>query len=210
MIIYFTYGLKKLTDKKPIIIAVLGPDRVGKTTFISNSKDRVLTDHPNLHPNTLHFAGPKQEHNNPIEQYTQPLDFIVNNFNSTNIARQHIIFCDRGFSEVCFYDKVRRNIITSDQWAVAAESYFKQSSDSLSILLIERSWEWSKPFHKKEIDDLYPNATRYYKYCQLLNRENEHRQYYEYMKNYLNKVSTLPYKSISPEINESVFDYNVV
>lgn len=185
----------------PKIIAVLGPDRVGKSTFV-NTSEFVIAEFANVEK--LHFSGPQPHHNTPIDQYIEPLDKII----SKNSAE--FILCDRGFSEVCFYEKFRRNITISDEWAVAAESYFCSVSETINILLIERTWDWALENHIKEIEELFPNATNYYKRNQLLVREEEHKQYYAYMKNYLENVSTLPHRVIQPELGTSVLDYIVV
>ena len=93
---------------------------------------------------------------------------------------------------------------------MAAESYFFAVSKSIDILVVERSWEWAKENHIKEINELFPDATPYYKRNQLLVREEEHKQYYAYMKNYLENISTLPYQIIQPKLGESVLDYVLV
>lgn len=185
----------------PRIIAVLGPDRVGKSTLIENSYN-VINEFSSV--SKLHFSGPKPHHNDPITQYIEPLNKAISS------GSPEYILCDRGFSEVCFYEKFRRNIIISPEWAVAAESYFFSVSKSLDILIVERSWEWAKENHIKEIDELFPDATSYYKRNQLLVREEEHRQYYAHMKNYLENISTLPYQIIQPKLGESVLDYILV
>ena len=120
------------------------------------------------------------------------------------------ILCDRGFSEVCFYEKFRRNIIISPEWAVAAESYFASSSKTIDVLLVERSWNWARNHHTDELDQLFPDASSYWKRNQLLVREEEHKQYYYYMHEYLEKMTTLPYQVIEPKLGESVLDYILV
>jgi len=62
----------------------------------------------------------------------------------------------------------------------------------------------------KEINELFPEASNYFKRNQLLVREEEHKQYYAYMNSYLNTVTTLPYKIIQPSIDQSILDYCVV
>ena len=185
----------------PRIIAVLGPDRVGKSTLVENSYN-VINEFANVEK--LHFSGPQPHHNNPIDQYIEPLNKVASR------GTAEYILCDRGFSEVCFYEKFRRNIVISEQWAVAAESYFFSVSKSVDILMVERSWEWARENHIKEIDEIFPNASPYYKRNQLLVREEEHIQYYNYMNEYLKNVSTLPYQIIQPKLGESVLDYVLV
>lgn len=185
----------------PRIIAVLGPDRVGKSTFVENSYN-VISEFSSV--SKLHFSGPKPHHNDPITQYIEPLNKVMSS------ESPEYILCDRGFSEVCFYEKFRRNIIISPEWAVAAESYFASSSKTIDVLMVERSWNWARNHHIDELDQLFPEASSYWKRNQLLVREEEHRQYYNYMRNYLETITTLPYQIIEPKLGESVLDYILV
>jgi hypothetical protein len=187
---------------KPKIFAVLGADRVGKSTFIESSFHTIKQFNPKVEK--LHFSGPKPSHNNPIDQYVFPLNNLMRE------GSPEYILCDRGFSEVCFYEKFRRNIVISEEWAVAAESYFKAVSSEINVLLIKRDWEWSQPKHIEEIDQLFPDASNYFKRTQLLVREKEHVSYYDYMPKYLKNISTLPYQIIEPKLGESVLDYILV
>jgi len=88
---------------KPKIFVILGADRVGKSTFIENSYEFLIGSTTAA---KLHFSGPQPHHNNPIDQYIEPL-------NAIGLDKVRYILCDRGFSEVCFYEKFRRNIIIS-------------------------------------------------------------------------------------------------
>lgn len=185
---------------KPKIFVILGADRVGKSTFIDNSYE-FLTGSTTAAK--LHFSGPQPHHNSPIDQYIEPI-------NALELDKVRYVLCDRGFSEVCFYEKFRRNIVISEQWAVAAESYFQSVSSDIQVFMIEREWEWSLPKHIEEINELFPDASHYYKRNQLLVREEEHKQYYAYMNSYLSTVTTLPYQIIQPSINESILNYCVV
>jgi hypothetical protein len=169
---------------KPTIIVVLGADRVGKSTIVSNTIEQFRD--ADIDAASLHFAGPQPHHNSPIEQYTAPLDVVLD-------AMPEVIICDRGFSEVCFYDKFRRHVNISEEWAFAAESYFATEASKVHVFLIKRSWAWSKPHHVIEIKEQYPNATPYFVRNQLLMREAEHYAYYEYMEDYLKNRSLLPH-----------------
>lgn len=157
---------------------------------------------------SLHFSGPKPHHHNPIQQYIDPLDELVIHSNYP----PQVIVCDRGFSEVCFYEKFRRNITISEEWAMAAESYFSSKSEEMQVFMIKRPWEWSKPHHIEEINQLYPEATKYFISNQLMMRKAEHEAYYEYMENYLANKSLIEAEIIDlgidedAEINQSVIN----
>ena len=182
-----------MPSRVPTIIAVLGADRVGKSTLVSDTLSRFRDE--NIDAVSLHFAGPQPSHNSPIEQYTAPLESVLDTL-------PEVVICDRGFSEVCFYDKFRRHVDISEEWAFAAESYFFSRAAKIHVFLLKRDWEWSKPHHVIEIKQQHPNATPYFIRNQLLMREAEHHAYYEYMEDYLKNRSLLPSTTISPSGNQ--------
>ena len=166
----------------PRTIVVLGADRVGKSTIVKNTQNDLVSR--NICVRTLHFSGPQSHHHTPIQQYLDP-------FQSALEEKAQVVICDRGFSEVCFYEKFRRHIDISEEWANSAESYFSAYSYTMKVFLIERTWEWSLPFHIIELNTLYPGCSDYYLEMQLKAREKEHHEYYSYMKDYLKNRSLL-------------------
>lgn len=113
------------------------------------------------------------------------------------------MICDRGFSEVCFYEKFRRNLEISEEWANSAESYFSAYSETIKVFLVERTWQWSLPHHIIELKSLYPGCSDYYLEMQLKARQKEHEEYYAYMKDYLANRSLLcDFRVISPETED--------
>lgn len=181
----------------PVTAVVLGADRVGKSTIVNNTLERFK--HKGLDAHFLHFSGPKPFHNSPIEQYIEP-------FNQALDSYPEFVLCDRGFSEVCFYDDFRRRISISYEWAQSAESYFRDRSSSIHVFLIERDWEWSEPHHLKEVVEENPDATAWWVKKRMEMRRNEHSAYYDYMHNYLHHYSLLPFTKITdPE-----FDYDLI
>lgn len=179
---------------KPVTIVLLGPDRVGKSTIVSNTANELRKKGKKVAE--LHFSGMKPDHHTPIQQYIDP-------FNQTLKNQDEVVICDRGFSEVCFYDKFRRNIEISEEWAQSAESYFSSSSSSLHVFLVKRDWEWSKPLHIEELELLNSGRTGISKFAmglQLELRRREHEAYYAYMEEYLANRSLLRcVRVISPE-----------
>lgn len=174
----------------PRTIVVLGADRVGKSTIVENTRnDLVARD---VCVRALHFSGPQPHHHTPIQQYIDP-------FQSALEEKAQVVICDRGFSEVCFYEKFRRNLEISEEWANSAESYFSAYSETIKVFLVERTWEWSLPHHIVELGLLYPNCSDYYLEMQLKARQKEHEEYYAYMKDYLYNRSLLSkFEIISP------------
>jgi hypothetical protein len=178
---------------KPVIVVVLGADRVGKSTLVEKTKEEFQKQ--NIDATTLHFSGPRPHHDSPIQQYIEPLDLTLD-------SMPEVILCDRGFSEVCFYDKFRRHVDISEEWAQAAESYFSSKASKVHVFMVKREWEWSKPHHIVEIKQEQPDASLYYIRNQLAMREAEHYAYYEYMENYLKNYSLLGHTVLlDPEYN---------
>lgn len=173
-----------LPMSKPVTVVLLGADRVGKSTIIENTLRRFR--HRNIHATALHFSEPQPHHSSPIEQYIGP-------FNSVLERTPEFVLCDRGFSEVCFYDEFRRRISISHEWAQAAESYFLERSSDVKVFLLEREWKWSQPHHLIEVREEYPEATAWWIKNKMKAREAEHYAYYGYMHNYLNRYSLLPH-----------------
>jgi len=175
----------------PRTIVVLGADRVGKSTIVKNTQDELVSR--DVCVRTLHFSGPRPHHHSPIQQYIDP-------FQSALEERAQVVICDRGFSEVCFYEKFRRHINISEEWANSSESYFAAYSETIKVFLVERDWEWSLPHHIAELNSLYPNCSGYFMEMQLKARYKEHKEYYSYMKDYLyNRSLLLNIQTISPE-----------
>lgn len=183
---------------KPHTLVLLGADRVGKSTIAQNTLQSLLQN--NFNAVLLHFSGPKPHHSSPIEQYILPFDEAKQSY-------PEFIICDRGFSEVCFYDKFRRHVNISHEWAQAAESYFSEKSSVVSVFLINREWEQCRQHHIEEILASSPNSTEWWINNQLQMREAEHHAYYEYMNHYLENLSLLPHhKLASPSKELSLID----
>lgn len=166
---------------KPKCIAIMGPDRVGKSTLIQNLKEHLEKNEKKVE--VLHFSGPKPYHNSPIDQYTQPLENAL--FQSPDF-----VICDRFGAEVCFYENIRRNVNISEEWAKTCESYFMSRTD-LDVYIVKRDWVWSLPHHKEEILYLYPESTKWFMDMKLQERHYEHISYYAYMESFMEKGSII-------------------
>lgn len=184
-----------MASPKPKILAVLGADRVGKSTLITNTYNALVER--NVDVKVLHFSGPKPHHNSPIDQYIQPFQQVL-----TEGDCPEVFLFDRGFSEVNFYEQWRRHTPISEEWTLAAESYFASNSYQIAIVMVKRSWEWAEPHHIVELKAEYPDATNYFLRTQLNARKAEHHAYYEYMEDYLTSRSSLYAEIITPGFGE--------
>lgn len=182
---------------KPVTLVLLGADRVGKSTIAANTLvDLDCRGYKGYKAMSLHFSGPKPWHSSPIEQYTEELDKAL-----THAPK--VIICDRFGAEVAFYDKFRRNVDISHEWAQAVEAYFAQRSKEVQVYMVKRDWEWSRHHHIIEIRKEFPDCSLWWMKTQLAMRKAEHEAYYEYMLDYLKNYSMLPYEIL--EKTSSVF-----
>ena len=172
------------------ILIVLGADRVGKSTLISKVSDHLEAN--NLSYKSLHFSGPKPHHQSPICQYLDELTSLHPSLDW--------VLCDRGGAEVCFYEKIRRNITLDLGWSVKFEEYLKDYYSVVKIVIVKRDWHWSMPKHSDEIYEWFPNCSDYWFMTQMKMRELEHKSYYEFMQHYFSEVSM--FKPVVLETNE--------
>lgn len=189
-------GWTSLSFMLPYIITVLGPDRVGKSTLVNNLKSTAIASNKFESVDCLHFSGPKPYHNDPIQQYLIPFNSYLKKTIDTNSVSDNLLLCDRGFSEVCFYDSFRRNIDINDEWAMSAESYFYENCKDIEVFLISRDWDWCLPHHEKEILEQHKHEwiSLWHMNNLLSVRKKEHKAYYDYMLNYLFNKSLLKNK----------------
>lgn len=173
---------------KPTTLVLLGADRVGKSTIVTNTLNELgKRRYTGYKAMSLHFSGPKPWHSSPIEQYTEELDKAL-----THAPR--VIICDRFGAEVAFYDKFRRNVDISHEWGQAAEAYFAQRSEKIQVYMVKRDWAWSRYHHVTEIREQFPDCSLWWMKTQLEMRKAEHEAYYEYMLDYLKNHSMLSYE----------------
>lgn len=173
------------------IFFILGADRVGKSTYVDNLISCLIDQDKSFRK--YHFSGPQPNHNTPIDQYTLPLQEGIDSG-----AEFHI--CDRGGSEVCFYEKYRRGIDIDVSWAQCFESWCLSKFDKVNVVLLNKNWGNVLEFrHLQEIDQLYPNSTEWFRRQQLLSRKAEHLAYYDYMHKYFSLIE-----------GHTLFDQNII
>lgn len=160
---------------KPKCVAIMGPDRVGKSTLIKNLYESLTESGKKVV--ILHFSGPQPRHNSPIDQYIIPLDGVLKD------SPEYII-CDRFGAEVCFYEYTRRHVDISEEWARSCESHFLSKTD-LSVFMVKKPWCWSLPHHRVEILEQYPGCTEWFMNMKLEERKYEHEEYYRYINNFI-------------------------
>jgi len=187
---------------------ILGADRVGKSTYVQNFGGAYteLSRGSSYMLHRFHFDGPKPWHNSPIDQYIEKLSPVLKD-PATDPSTENIYLCDRGGSEVCFYEKYRRGVDIDISWAQSFESWCLSNFHSVNVVLLEKDWGGlMESRHLKEIDALWQDSSAWYRQQQLMSREAEHKAYYSYMRTYLLNSTLLPSTSISFQTNNELFD----
>jgi hypothetical protein len=166
--------------------AVVGADRVGKSTIIKELKNELLKNYSEKEIAIAHFSGPGPEDNSPIDQYTRVLDKITT----------PVVICDRFGSEVCFYEEFRRRFTIPEDFAHSIESYAVSWSKRFALLYVTAEWQTVRPRHEQEILAENSECTIFYKNLLLKGREMEHYKYQDYMGSYLTKRTSLDSRDI--------------
>lgn len=170
-------------------IALIGPDRVGKTTLISKA-EKICRDNSKSYL-TLHFSGPQPNHKSLFCQYKEPFEMVR--------EEPDVVLFDRFISEAVFYEHIRRGY-SVDDWVTATreaeEWMLNRFNQDLVLFYIQPEWEEVRDRHLEELWFTYGNSSSdwYIKEYQLNIRKREHDLYKEFMKDYWNNVTTLPVK----------------
>ncbi len=165
-------------------IIVLGADRVGKSTLISNTTK--LMKEEGFNPLTAHFSSVKPEHNSPTEQFTNFLrgeDFLKADF----------LLMDRFVPDTLFYEQYRYQLPKiPDFYALSVENELLEVTGWIEVFIITH--EWNKNLierHEKEIAALWPGCSDYWLSAQVEKRRREHEAYYDHMVRYINNITLI-------------------
>lgn len=158
-------------------IIVLGADRVGKTTAIRNTREKLER---NGYTVTLcHFSSVSPKDHSPVQQFVDTLTGI-------STAVDYLIL-DRFVSDTLFYEPHRYQLPPiPDYVAAEAESMLLEMSSGVRVVLIEHEWDGAMVVrHEQEVRSLYPGCTEYWLRNQIEKRRLEHIAYYEHTNRYL-------------------------
>jgi hypothetical protein len=165
-------------------IIFLGPDRVGKTTTIHRTSQRLLQVGYGVQK--LHFSEIKPEHHSPVDQFRNAL---------TNIESPgpDFLLIDRFVPDTLFYESVRRQMPSiNPACAQEPESLLLEVSRRVDVVILKMGWTQELiDRHIWELRNTYPGASTYWINAQLELRMNEHNGYYEHVKEFFNSNSLI-------------------
>lgn len=162
------------------VIIFLGPDRVGKSTLISNTACHLKQ--AGYRVNTLHFSEVKPSHHSPIDQY-------INSMGEDFDTSVDYLLIDRFVPDTLFYEKNRANFPKIDEsWAKTAESILLgKLPEGSRVYVVHLCMDWTEDIakrHREEIELLYPDCTEYWIGINLEKRKTEHRMYDRFVSEY--------------------------
>lgn len=182
-------------------IIVLGPDRVGKSTWLENTKTAIKKQ--NKHYYTKHFSAPPKTDINPLVNFRKAL-VELHDMKRMGLTFDYALF-DRNAPEIALFDKSRRNKITSHKWAEFWEfewaNYF--GHENISIYINYKPWEWSEPKHIEELETGEGWGT-------FEQRKAEHTFYYDFIFDWAEKSSLKDriFKICNYDINFNLLQYD--
>jgi hypothetical protein len=170
-------------------IIVLGADRVGKTTTVSNTK-KFIEGYGSV-VEQGHFGPMTQTDHYPGQKFD---DFI----RGINKSCTDFLLLDRFIPDTLFYEPRRNGFPWIPyEYANHIESMYMLASSRLDLVVIQHPWNTEmEKRHLAEISKIYPNCTEYWKKMNLKAREAEHTDYYGFLENYLTSHSLIPSTSI--------------
>jgi len=166
-------------------IIVLGPDRVGKSTLIENTKKSLMDG--GYEVLCLHFREVQPRHHSPIDQYNHLFD--------ANPKTGYLLI-DRFVPDTLFYETFRSNFPQIDKsLARMVESRLIQNSGGVSnIEVVHLDYQWSDEIasrHRAEILEKYPGCTEYWIDINLKRAQTEHEEYNRFVSEYFNLGGSL-------------------
>jgi GTPase SAR1 family protein len=180
-------------------IIFLGPDRVGKTTLINNTKQYL--ERKQKPYSCLHFKEIKPKHHSPMDQFRDALTNINPDIN--------YLLIDRFVSDTLFYEPRRGQMPPIDpSCTLEIESLLFDISSSCNFIVIEADWGDVYDRHVKELVDNYPGSSHYWRESQLSIRKKEHEDYYIHTDKYFFDQNLFcSIRLCEPTKDEPVFSY---
>ena len=169
-------------------IVVLGPDRVGKSTLIENTKGSLESG--GYRVQCLHFREVQPCHHSPMDQYNRAIDLLREN------ELPDYLLIDRFVPDTLFYETARSNFPLIDETLPQmVESRLIELSGGLSnISVVHLAYQWSDEIssrHRGEIMEKYPGCTEYWIYINLKRAQAEHDEYNDFVPEYFSLGGSL-------------------
>lgn len=164
------------------LIIISGPDRIGKSTVVSEL-ERILGDDIE----TVHLAEPPKDQEDPYDiNRDKTAEWVA--------GRKNWCVFDRSYPcSFVLEDFRRRNHGHLDE-IVQMELDMLSSRETFRVchVLLRRPWSWSAPHHLDEVRALHPTAAEWFIRDEYVARMREHKLYYQRMDEFLEHFTAFP------------------
>lgn len=167
------------TKRKLIVIS--GGDRVGKSTVADAIQSLLGEENCSLY-----------HHGAPPFMPDRIFDFYQ--INAEEWLRTEKEWCVFDRSWVCSYalETFRRQNNGHLDDIVSTEIDFLKMGIQVAHVIFHRPWSWAAPHHIEEIETLNPSAPRWKVVDEYVFRQNEHKHYYERMRDFTENFTMFP------------------
>ncbi len=173
-----------------MLIIVSGPDRVGKSTLISQMSNVLDGD-----VCVMHHSAPPQDQPSIFDFYRED---IIEWLNS---EKRHCIF-DRAWPCSYILEQFRRNNLGHMEDLIDLELWVNETvSDGVVHLAQFRPWHWSAPLHVEELQEEIPDVSSWYLRDQYITRMQEHKVYTEQLMDFYEDITMFPNVQLTETVN---------
>jgi len=164
-----------------MLIVVSGPDRVGKSTLISQMAS-ALDDEVMV----MHHSAPPMDQKSIFDFYKDDI------LRWSNSATPHCIF-DRAWPCSFILEQFRRNNLGHLEDLIELELWINDVvADGVVHLAQFRPWHWSAPLHVEELREEFPDSSDWYVRDQYITRMQEHEAYQTQLIDFYERVTMFP------------------
>lgn len=166
--------------QKPMLIVVSGPDRVGKSTLISQMAKELGND-----VMVLHHGAPPSDQSNIFDFYRQDIE-------KWKASGKQVAIFDRAWPCSFILEQHRRRNAGHFEDVIDLEIEINDMGIGVVHVGQFRPWHWSAPLHIEELREEFPDAAPWYIRDEYNARMQEHKIYTEQLINFYEDVTMFP------------------
>lgn len=167
------------------LIIVSGADRVGKTTLVKQLSEAFPGAMPNIwgySADVVHFAAPDTMSSQVFQMYR---DAIAG-------SKAPLLIWDRSYVCGSIYERCRFN--SHDHFSELVELEMELNEEFTNVIHIGlfKPWNWSAKLILKELNESYPEASKWAIRNRYIASMNEHQFYQDELKKFYTTITMFP------------------
>ncbi len=172
-----------------MLIVVSGPDRVGKSTLISQMADELKGEAFVMH----HGAPPKDQRN--------IFDFYRDDIAKWKESGKKVAIFDRAWPCSYILEQHRRRNAGHFEDLLDFEIWLNDEVGAVCHLAQLRPWHWSAPLHIEELREEQPDAAEWYIRDEYVARMQEHKHYTQELLSFYEDITMFPNVVLTETVN---------